>query len=70
MTDIGAAAMEPLLDPQATAKFLNVSISWLAKARVEGGGPEFVKIGHSVRYAKSSLLKFVKVHTRTSTAAE
>lgn len=64
------AALEPLLDPQATATFLNVSSSWLAKAQVEGGGPEFVKIGRLVRYPKSSLLKFIKAQTRTSTAHE
>jgi hypothetical protein len=65
-----SAALDPLLDPQATATFLNVSTSWLAKARVEGSGPEFVKIGRLVRYPKSSLLKFIRAQSRTSTAAE
>ena len=50
--------MDPLLDPEAAAKVLNVSLSWLAKARVGGDGPEFVKIGRAVRYPESSLRKF------------
>jgi len=62
--------MEPLLEPEAAARVLNVSVSWLAKARGEGTGPEYVKLGRSVRYAQSSLRKFIKVQTRTSTDEE
>ena len=70
MGDNNSGTMEPLFDPEATAKFLNVSMSWLSKSRVTGEGPEFVKLGRAVRYPKSSLLKFIKARTRTSTAAE
>lgn len=51
----GLSALEPLLDPEETAKILNLSPSWLAKARGKTGeGPEFVKIGRAVRYSESA----------------
>ena len=55
-----SGAFEPLLNPQATAKILNVSVSWLAKARLSGDGPRFVKIGRAVRYVPSSLREYIK----------
>jgi len=55
-----ATPLEPLLSPEETAKILSVSTSWLAKARMTGEGPEFVKIGRAIRYRMSSLLKFVQ----------
>ena len=51
-----------LLTPEEAANFLN-----LAKSRVNGDGPEFVKIGRAVRYLQSSLRKFIKARTRSST---
>ena len=33
-----------------TATLLKVSVSWLAKARVRGEGPPFIKVGRSIRY--------------------
>jgi predicted DNA-binding transcriptional regulator AlpA len=65
-----SSAMEPLLDPKEAATVLKVSTSWLAKARVQGDGPEFVKIGRAVRYPESSLHKFIAQRTRTSTNVE
>jgi len=62
--------IEALLLPEDAAKILKLSISWLAKARVDGDGPEFVKIGRAVRYPESSLRKFIKARTRISTVAE
>ena len=56
-----------LLTPEEAANFLNVSASYLAKSRVNGDGPEFVKIGRAVRYLQSSLRKFIKSRTRLST---
>ncbi|MBY0423040.1 MAG: hypothetical protein K2Q06_12110, partial [Parvularculaceae bacterium] len=40
-----------LLDVRAAAARLNVSASFLNTLRCYGGGPPFVKIGSSVRYA-------------------
>jgi predicted DNA-binding transcriptional regulator AlpA len=61
---------DSLLTPEEAAKFLKVSTSYLAKSRVDGSGPEFVKIGRTVRYLESSLRKFIRARTRTSTNDE
>jgi predicted DNA-binding transcriptional regulator AlpA len=66
----GTSTIEPLLHPEDAAKILNLSTSWLAKARGAGGGPEFVKIGRAVRYSESSLRKFIKAQTRSSAGDE
>jgi predicted DNA-binding transcriptional regulator AlpA len=63
-----ASTIDPLLHPQDAAKILNVSTSWLAKARLSGDGPRFVKIGRAVRYLESSLREYIKGRTRGSTS--
>lgn len=42
--------MQPLLKQKDAAALLNLSTRSLERMRVEGGGPCFVKTGHSVRY--------------------
>jgi len=64
------SAIEPLLTPEQAAKIFNLSTSWLAKSRMEGCGPEFVKIGRAVRYPESSLRRFIKARMRASTGEE
>lgn len=63
-----ASTIDPLLHPRDAAKILNVSISWLAKARLSGEGPRFVKIGRAVRYLESALREYIKGRTRGSTS--
>ena len=63
----GVEVLERLLLPEEAAKILSLSTSWLAKARMEGTGPGFVKFGRAVRYKQSSLLKFIQEQTRTNT---
>ena len=60
----GSTVIELLLDPEAAAKILGVSTSWLAKGRVYGYGPEFIEIGRSIRYSPSGLLSYVAARTR------
>ena len=60
--------IETLLYPADTAKVLGVSMSWLAKRRLTGDGPRFVKIGRSVRYPESSVREYVKSRMRISTS--
>jgi predicted DNA-binding transcriptional regulator AlpA len=59
---------DPLLSPPEAAVVLAVSLSWLAKARLRGDGPNFVKVGRAVKYQRSSLLEYVRHRTRTSTS--
>lgn len=58
---------ERLLTPTETADRLRVSLSWLAKARMQGDGPPFVKFGRSIRYAEGTLVQFIKANLRQST---
>jgi predicted DNA-binding transcriptional regulator AlpA len=59
---------ERLLTTVETAKFLGVSESWLAKARMRGDGPPYVKIGRCVRYELSALIQWKQSRTRLSTS--
>jgi predicted DNA-binding transcriptional regulator AlpA len=61
---------ERLLTPNDAADFLRLSSSWLAKARMRGDGPAFVKIGRSVRYAEGSLREYLEGQTRHSTSEQ
>ena len=63
-----AGATELLLTAPDAARMLRVSLSWLAKARLTGDGPRFIKIGRSVRYLESSLREYIKMRTRSSTS--
>jgi predicted DNA-binding transcriptional regulator AlpA len=59
---------EQLLTAREAADFLRVSISWLAKSRMRGDGPAFLKIGRGVRYRESALLQWLKSQQRLSTS--
>ena len=65
-----AGTIDPLLLPREVAKILNVSTSWLAKARLSGDGPRFVKIGRAVRYLESAVREYIKARTRGSTSEQ
>jgi hypothetical protein len=62
--------IEPLLHPKHAAEILNVSTSWLAKARLSGDGPRYTKIGRAVRYTEASLRDFIKAKSRGSTSED
>jgi predicted DNA-binding transcriptional regulator AlpA len=65
---VRVSTIGPLLPPRDAAKILGVSTSWLAKARLSGDGPKYVKIGRSVRYLESDLHEYIKARTRGSTS--
>jgi predicted DNA-binding transcriptional regulator AlpA len=60
--------IDSLLHPAQVAKLLGVSHSWLAKSRLNGSGPRFIKIGRSVRYAVSALREYILSRQRNSTS--
>jgi len=62
--------LDPLLHPVQVAKLLGVSLSWLAKSRMNGTGPRFVKIGRAVRYAMSAVQEYIKRRQRVSTSEQ
>ena len=57
-----------LLTPKEAARLLKVSLSWLAKARMRGDGPPFIKVGRSIRYTETSLQQWMKSRQRLSTS--
>jgi predicted DNA-binding transcriptional regulator AlpA len=59
---------ERLLTARDAADRLRLSPSWLAKARMRGDGPPFLKLGRSVRYGESALAKWTRARTRNSTS--
>ena len=63
-----ASPPEALLTAPDAARLLRVSLSWLAKARLSGTGPRFVKIGRSVRYPEAFIREYIKIRTRSSTS--
>lgn len=68
MKDATLTDFERLLTPSETATSLGVSLSWLAKARLRGDGPLYVKIGRAVRYRESGIRDYLRARTRTSTS--
>ena len=62
------AAPYTLLNTSEAAQRLGVSESFLAKARMQGTGPPYRKLGRSVRYAPGDLNQYLLACSRTSTA--
>jgi predicted DNA-binding transcriptional regulator AlpA len=65
-----APGIMTLLTPREAAHVLKVSVSWLAKARMSGDGPAFIKIGRSIRYSELALLQWMKSHQHLSTSEQ
>ncbi len=57
-----------LLTTTEAARWLGLSASTLAKARVAGGGPPYVKLGSAVRYRRADLEAYAKARRRRSTS--
>ena len=59
-----------LLTPKEAATRMKVSLSWLAKARMRGDGPPYIRIGRSIRYRDTDLLQWMKSRQRLSTSEQ
>lgn len=57
-----------LVTTQEAAQDLRVSISFLAKARMNGTGPAFIRLGRAIRYSQDALDAFKAAQTRSSTS--
>jgi predicted DNA-binding transcriptional regulator AlpA len=66
-TNLAGTVVERLLTVRETAGLLRVSTSWLAKSRMHGDGPPFVKLGGSIRYLESTLVRWMQAQQRLST---
>jgi hypothetical protein len=59
---------EKVHTPKETAVRLKVSESFLAKKRVTGGGPKFIKVGRLVRYPETAINEYLSAQLRNSTS--
>jgi predicted DNA-binding transcriptional regulator AlpA len=67
----GAAALRiRYLTPKEASEICRMSTDWLAKARVNGNGPPYVKFGRAVRYDETTLHQWVKTRERHSTSED
>jgi predicted DNA-binding transcriptional regulator AlpA len=57
----------PLLTAKEAATRWKISLSWLAKARMRGDGPPYIRIGRSIRYTEAALIQWMKSRQRLST---
>lgn len=57
-----------LLTPRQAAERLAIAGHTLARWRLEGGGPPYVKVGASVRYDAQDLDAFIESRKRRSTS--
>jgi predicted DNA-binding transcriptional regulator AlpA len=67
-SDSESPRVERLLTAKEAANFLRLSSSWLAKARMRGDGPPYVKLGRSIRYREGVLVQWMKSCVRLSTS--
>ena len=65
-----APAISNLLTPKEAAVLLKVSVSWLAKARMRGDGPPYIKVGRSIRYSEAAVIQWMKSRQRLSTSEQ
>jgi excisionase family DNA binding protein len=63
-----APAVPVLMTPKEAARLLKVSASFLAKKRLTGDGPAYIKVGRSVRYTEATLVAWMHARQRQSTS--
>jgi predicted DNA-binding transcriptional regulator AlpA len=69
MSEIVQSAVA-LLDVRAAAARVGLSVSTLNKLRIAGDGPQFVKLGHAVRYRPEDLAAWIAANLHRSTSEE
>jgi predicted DNA-binding transcriptional regulator AlpA len=69
-TQKSATSFPAMLTPKEAANRLKLSTSWVAKARMRGDGPPYIRIGRSIRYSEAALLQWMKSRQRLSTSEQ
>lgn len=59
---------QSLMRAEAVAQFTGLSVSYLAKLRVTGGGPRYRKIGRAVLYSTADVVAWLDANARASTS--
>jgi hypothetical protein len=57
-----------LRTPKEAARRLNCSVSYLAKKRMAGTGPRYIRLGRAIRYTDGALDEYEAVNEKTSTS--
>jgi len=58
----------PILTEKQAAEYAGFSVRTLQGWRVRGGGPQYSKIGRSIRYRQCDLDAFIEANLTTSTS--
>ena len=58
-----------LLSQAEFCSYADKSEAWAERARIEGTGPRFVKIGRTVRYRLSDIQEWIDSNSRRSTSS-
>ena len=65
-----AETLDPLHDPAGAVSYIAAgSTRTLERWRATGHGPDFIKVGHLVRYRQSALDRWLRRRTRRHTRA-
>lgn len=56
------AVSQPTMCEGDAAKYLGMSIAYMRKARTNGRGPAYIRIGRAVRYRVADLEHFITSH--------
>jgi predicted DNA-binding transcriptional regulator AlpA len=49
-----------ILNEKDAATYLGMSRIWLSQSRMKGKGPEFIKLGRTIRYSVADLDKYLE----------
>jgi predicted DNA-binding transcriptional regulator AlpA len=63
-------AMPQIWDQRLLAKYLSKSVAWCERARWEGTGPRYIKLGRHVRYRVEDVLSWMDQNVHTCTSME
>jgi hypothetical protein len=66
--DAGERIVPAAMRPDVASAYTGLSVQRLAKFRLFGGGPEFVKAGRSILYRRSDLDAWLNANRRRSTS--
>ena len=66
-TGTNRSPADDVLKDREAAEYTGCSVSTLAKRRMTGDGPRFIKIGRSIRYRRGDLDAWLASHMRNST---
>jgi|Cruoilmetagenom7_1024161.scaffolds.fasta_scaffold73426_2 predicted DNA-binding transcriptional regulator AlpA len=62
-------AMPVLLTQKDVAECLGKSVKWCERARIEGTGPKYLKLGRNVRYRAEDVVQWMNDRVFESTSA-